>query len=560
MPKQNTLPRLHRLEFFYNRNDGLVCAICEAIAVYVELNPDAQLTPYHAAITAWGSAAINLPNGGFTQFFYNQRGDKGVLELAALLDTLDLSKAATILRDATTIYHQHRAAFITSNPWDGLFGSMRDLEQLDRPFIRYMLRCSRAINSWIIDHIEQLVVDESNKPIDPKFTGTVERYYANGQVKELMEVKNGKPHGVHRTFFEDGNIHESVYYKLGKVSGDFWPDGQVKRSESKQGEYRIIQWFYPSGALQKRFVMAKSGYAAEPIRRYHENGQLAEEVNTVQGNKIGPWLKFFDDGSPELQAEYAEGEILIVHNAWNENREQIVKDGTGLFRDFSPEIDWRFDVFFENGWPCEAELKNGIPHGKVITYRRGVVWSVQDFVNGQRHGVRTTSWDNGRVREITQYSQGEVGKNMEFPKFDQLAPAVVITAHANEELYKTWGHQPVDEYPQPLNLNEIQRQLTIPQFLLDVYERNQAGTLRDSYEDWNTFDDGIAYFLTLDESGIVVDAFANGSGVYSGGHWDTYLPLLRQLRFTPARVSGRSIKAQVLARVDHRFIDGSPLE
>lgn len=79
--------------------------------------------------------------------------------------------------------------------------------------------------------------------------------------------------------------------------------------------------------------------------------------------------------------------------------------------------------------------------------------------------------------------------------------------------------------------------------------------MRDSYEDWNTFDDGIAYFLTVDETGMVTDAFANGSGVYSGGDWDTYLPLLRQLRFTPARVSAHSIKCHVLARVDHKFIE-----
>jgi len=133
----------------------------------------------------------------------------------------------------------------------------------------------------------------------------------------------------------------------------------------------------------------------------------------------------------------------------------------------------------------------------------------------------------------------------------------VLTVQADEELYKAWKHQRVEEYPRPLNLEEIQKQIIIPHFLLDLHERNQAGTLRNSYENWNTFNDGIAYFLTLDDSGTVIEAFANGSGVYSGGHWDTYLPLLRQLRFTPARVSGHSIKCKVLARVDHKFIEVS---
>ena len=42
---------------------------------------------------------------------------------------------------------------------------------------------------------------------------------------------------------------------------------------------------------------------------------------------------------------------------------------------------------------------------------------------------------------------------------------------------------------------------TVPQFLQEVHERNLAGTLKDDYEDCNTFDDGIAYFLTVDEMG-----------------------------------------------------------
>ena len=549
---------MSRIEFFRYRDDELACAISRAITAHVELYPDAHLTDHHAAISAWCSAATNVPNGGFTQLFYNRQGDQGVKELAVLLDTLGLSKAATLLRDAATVYQQHRAEFITSNPWEGLFGGIQELEKLNRPFMRFMLRCSRAIGSWIQVQIAELAVDETGAPFNPKFTGTVELCYPSGQIKESLEVKKGKPHGAHREYFEDGNIREAVYYKLGKVSGDFWPDGKVKRKEYKQGAHQIIQWFYPSGALQKRFVMDKGGYAAEPIRLYHENGQLAEEVNTIQGKKLGLWLKFFDDSSPELQAEYGGDETLTVHNAWNENREQIVKDGTGKFRDYPFRIDWRFDVFFENGWPREAELINGIPNGKVITFRRGVVWSIEDFAAGQRDGVSTTYWDNGRVRRITQYTQGKAGQSTEFPRSEHLVPAVVLTVQADEELYRAWRHQRVDEYPRPLNLEQMQKQVTIPQFLLEVHERNQAGTLRDYYEDWNTFDDGIAYILSVDEAGIITDAFANGSGVYSGGHWDTYLPLLRQLRFTPARVSGAPIKCQVLARVDHKFIEGSP--
>ncbi len=555
MAKQQKLPRLSRVDFFRYREGELASLLAKAIADHVHQFPKAELTDHHAAIWAWSAAAIDVPNGGFTQFFYNHRGDHGISELAALLDALDLSKAATILRDAVAVYQQHRHKFKVSNPWEGLFGSIEAFDKLDRSFMNVMLRCSRALDSWIRDHVAELATDESGAPIEPKFTGTVEIRYPNGQIKESLEVKKGKPHGAYREYFEDGSIREGVFYKAGKISGDFWPSGQLKRKESKQGKNRIIEWFYPNGALQKRYVKDKDGYAAEPIRLFHENGQLAEELTTVKGKKSGPWLKFFDDGTPELQAEYVGDEKLIVHNAWNEKRKQVVKDGAGVFRDYPAHIDWEYDVFFENGWPCESELKEGIPHGKVTTYSHGVLWSIAHYMHGKPDGESTTYWDNGRIRSVTKCVHGKEGKSKEFPKFDHPIPAVVLSVEANEKLYTAWRHIRVDEYPRALNLEEVQKQLKLPQFLREVHERNLTGTLQNDYEDCNTFNDGIAYFLTVDVSGKVTAAIANGSGVYSGGEWDTYPPFLRKLRFDPGRIRGRAIECQVVARVDHTFVE-----
>ena len=114
----------------------------------------------------------------------------------------------------------------------------------------------------------------------------------------------------------------------------------------------------------------------------------------------------------------------------------------------------------------------------------------------------------------------------------------------------------MDEYPRVLNLDEVQKQLRMPDFLREVHERNLANAVKSDYEDWNTFDDGIAYFLTVSETGEVVDAHANGSGIYSGGVWGVYPPLLRKLRFSPGRIRGRAIECRALACVDHTFVEG----
>ena len=502
--------------------------------------------------------SIDVPNGGFTQFFFNNRGDHGVLELASLLDANDVPKAASVLRDALAVFHEHKAEFSVSNPWDGLFGSIKEFDKLDKAFMNILLRCNRALEKWIRAHITELAMDEFGEPINPQLTGAVEIKQPSGLVSEYLEVKKGKPHGAYREFFDDGTVRKVIFYKSGKASGDFWPDGKLKRKESTRGKLTVIEWYYPSGQLQKRYVKDKDGYAAEPIRLFYENGQLAEVLNTVKDDKRGPWIKFFEDGSPKLKAEYAANAKLIVHDAWNEDRTQAVKDGTGVFRDDGRGIDWAYRPFFEHHWQREMELKNGIQHGRTTTYHNGMLWGVSHYVNGVQEGESTTYWDNGRSRLVTKFIQGKAGKTKSFPKFDKPIPAVVLTVEANEKLYTAWGHVNVDEYPGVLNLDEVQRQLEVPDFLRDVHERNLAKEINSDYEDCNTFNDGIAYFLIVNEAGEVTSATANGSGVYSGGNWDTYPPLLQKLHFTPGRIRGRAIECRVLALVDHTFVEGSP--
>lgn len=556
MAKSLRLPRISRIEFFRHREDELAISLARAITENIERFPNAKVTAHHAAIWAWSAAVINVPNGGFTQFFYNQGGDSGVKELAVLLEKLDFTKGATVLRDAVAVYRKNRGKFKVDNPWDGLFGSIPEFDKPDRSFMDVLLRGNRVIESWIRENIRELATDETGAAIDTNFTGVVEIPHANGQVKESLEVKKGKPHGAFREYFEDGSVKICLFYKAGKISSDFWPNGQLKRKESREGKNRIIEWFYPNGAVQKRYKQDKDGFATEPIRLYHENGQLAEEVTCYQGKKRGPWLKFFSDGKPELQAEYIRDEKLVVHNAWNEKRKQIVKDGKGVFKDYPNQIDWAYDVFLENDWLMESELKGGIPHGKVTTYCRGVLWSIDCYVDGKPEGDATTFWENGRIRSKRKFVKGKEGESRELPKYDHPEPAVVLSIEADEKLYAAWRHIPIDEYPRPLNLEKVQKKLKLPQFLLDVHERNLAGKLKDEYEDSNTFDDGIAYFLMVNPSGEVISAKANGSGVYSMGEWGTYIPFLHQLRFAPGRIRGRAIECQVLAWIKHTFVEG----
>ena len=557
MARKTSLPRISSVDFFRLTEDEFIGALAQAIENANGKKGKVKSAAEQAALLCWSRLTVDVPNGGFTQFFYNNRGDQGVAAIADRLDTLKESKAANILRDSTAIFKKHKAKFKVDNPWDGLFGSIPEFDKLDRDFCNAAPKCSRAIETWIRKNIADFATDQDGNALDAGFSGVVETRQLNGLTGEYLEVKFGKPSGAYRLYFEDGTVQRFAHYKAGKISGNFWPSGELKKKESKQGKLTVIEWYYPSGRLHKRFVADKDGYAAEPILLYHENGQLAEELHTKQGDKFGKWLKFFDDGKPKLIAEYQKGEKLIIHDAWNDEGKQVVKKGTGTFVESPKSIDWRYDVYIDLTCHQEYELKKGVKHGITKAYNDGVLSNVTQMKNGVADGESIAYWNNGRVESKQKIVKGKTVKTEEFPKFDRPKPAVVLRIRADEDLYRAWGHTPVDEYPQVLNQAKIQSQLKVPPMLQEVYERNQAGEVEaGDYEDWNMFDDGIAYFLTVNEAGEVMRAVPNGSGIYSGREWDTYPPLLRQLRFKPGRIRGQAIKCRVLATVDHTFVEG----
>ena len=347
MEPSPALPRLSRVELFTASDDQLLCALGDAVAGYAGRD---LLSEQHLALLAWARLLVDVPNGGFAQFFLNHKGDHGMARLCELLESLETRKPASLLREAVTIYQEHRERFTTANLWDRRFGSIEALEVLDRRFVRSGLaKASGALARWARAYLAELVVGDDGQPIDQVFTGTVEIRHANGQLAHSLEVRKGKADGPWREFFADGTVRQLRFFKAGKPSADFWPTGQLKFKQAKRGIQKVLEWYYPSGTLHKRIVLDKRGEHTDPVRLYHENGQLAEEM-TVRAGERGRWLRFFSDGAPQLQAESAHHGSEVIHNAWDASRRQVVKDGTGVFDDDGRRIFPSYALFFESPW------------------------------------------------------------------------------------------------------------------------------------------------------------------------------------------------------------------
>jgi antitoxin component YwqK of YwqJK toxin-antitoxin module len=520
----------------------------------------AGLTPHQQGVYAWWSFQCDVLNGGLTQFFYNHT-DAIVPPLERLLQDSGNAPLAAHLKQATKTYRSHRKEFAVDNPFgaDGLFARMTELSELDRPVGRLLGRTSRQLEKWLRANISGVAVGDSGEPIDPKFTGEIETRHPNGLVFEQATIRRGVLSGPYRRYLDDGTLEHTCFYKGGKVSTDYWPNGQPRHKTLKRGKLKVDEWYYPSGNVQKRYVADKTGFAVEPIRLWHENGQLAEEVHTRQGDKLGPWLRFFEDGSPRLQAEHRRGEKLVVKNAWDDEGRQVVTNGSGTYFDDGMKIDISYDLLFRSDWTSAQELKDGIPHGAGTTWLEGILWSNQEYVDGKLHGTETLYYDNGRVRTRTTWRHGRMIKTEDFPKFDNPRPAVLLRTEATVELYKAWGHPLLDAHPEPRNLEKLEARLKMPEFLKEVFERNQSGSLDDDYEDLNTFDDSIAYMVMVNERGAVDSVEFSGASVYSGSMIDEYPRIIQRLKYTQGRIGKRKVRCRVVVWVHHTFVEDGPI-
>ena len=116
--------------------------------------------------------------------------------------------------------------------------------------------------------------------IDENFTGQIIKKYKNGQVKSIENFKNGKLNGEFKEFFENGSLFQV---------GTF-----------KNGDMKNIKVFYENGNLkfEQNLKDRKGKY-----RGYYPNGKLEVEGEVFQGDEIGLW-KYYNEEGNLLKTEY----------------------------------------------------------------------------------------------------------------------------------------------------------------------------------------------------------------------------------------------------------------
>jgi len=145
-------------------------------------------------------------------------------------------------------------------------------------------------------------------------TGVKILRFPNGRMQVREQYKNGKLHGIQRSYYESGILQAEVHYENGAIHGvwkKYHEEGQLIYVSAPyvNGEQSgMAIRFYPTGALQMESQYEKNKKEGAE-REYYENGRLAIENHYHQGELHGPSRIYAFNGTLEKEIFYEWGAL-----------------------------------------------------------------------------------------------------------------------------------------------------------------------------------------------------------------------------------------------------------
>lgn len=217
--------------------------------------------------------------------------------------------------------------------------------------------------------------------------GPFKTYFESGEVKTEGQCLDGKRVGEWKDYYENGQISRTYKYHKGKYLKRFvrlfYEDGNLKQETTKVDDYYVVLGYYESGNIKfkrkfeggfyKEFrengvLKIEADYEKYELngvwKLYHENGNLAWQVNYLNGYRNGGYKQFYENGKLKLEGviikEKKKGEEKRYsqegHLEWKGNYDNDAFDKTWVQYDASKNKINK--IKFKNGIPVDASDEN----------------------------------------------------------------------------------------------------------------------------------------------------------------------------------------------------------
>lgn len=238
------------------------------------------------------------------------------------------------------------------------------------------------------------------------FTGISLEYHENGQLKEKVNIKDGKANGPSEVYSKEGVIRSKIDWKEGDIVGMmvYFENGQLmkKTGHSNKKPQGIFAEYYPSGQLQEK-MNYEDGKLMGVVERYYDDGQLQEKLYYKNGKLEGTLERYY----PKSYTLCSNKEKKYIPCAFQVLKEKLnYKDGTldGLSKYYGRYGDKEDDCYWSERKNYKEGSLNGISETIELPTKicAGMQNIITNYVNGDRFGY-SFKYENGVLIDITHY-------------------------------------------------------------------------------------------------------------------------------------------------------------
>jgi antitoxin component YwqK of YwqJK toxin-antitoxin module len=142
--------------------------------------------------------------------------------------------------------------------------------------------------------------------------GLWKRYWnVDGKLKEIINFKDGKPHGERKNYWKNGNLKSSAYWDSGIQSGKgffYYENGNLEESNYWLNEklHGVYKAYYPDKTL-KTHCNYWNNQTLDTCRNYYPNGNLKKlelyKLDTISLESSGKALLYYESGKLQIETE-----------------------------------------------------------------------------------------------------------------------------------------------------------------------------------------------------------------------------------------------------------------
>jgi antitoxin component YwqK of YwqJK toxin-antitoxin module len=203
-------------------------------------------------------------------------------------------------------------------------------------------------------------------------------------------------------------------------------------------EYHVAKENYKIEEYYKSGILKKVGTSAEKdtyryfdfLTSYYETGKVEEKTFYTDGQPLGHYLKWYENGAKQTEGEYIKDDaasILKINNFWDESGIQKAKDGNGFYEENDGKVFLSGNI--HNGF--KHGIWEGFDESLNITFSENYKYG--QFISGVSIDVDNTerTYKDIQVRPIPKNGITDfysfVAKNFKVPEDETANGKIILT-------------------------------------------------------------------------------------------------------------------------------------